>query len=145
MNAPILSGPFNGLKELALIGFSGYILHRDSLYGDRVHLQASQIINNRSSSNMSGSLALELWALPAPYTGGDFNGIALASDRIGTLQGQHSLHNWQYSQSVQLPTSGHWYLTLMLREWTGNGYFTRDFMNFPEPLLAYRDLTVRQA
>ena len=131
MNATVHSLTPKGLKDLALNGASNY-----RLVDDQVDFYASEIINNRSRDNTSGTLSLELWALPMPYQGGDFSGIPLAGREFGTLQGQHSLRNLTHSQRTQLPGEGEWYLVLMLREYTGNGYVTRDYMNYPETLKA---------
>nr|MBL8456557.1 helix-hairpin-helix domain-containing protein [Zoogloeaceae bacterium] len=85
--------------------------------------------------NLSGTLALELWALPAPYLGGAFAGAQIGAVVLGSLAGQAE---WQDVQ-VELPTfalaPGQWHLALMLREWTGNGYLTRDYSNFAIPVV----------
>jgi DNA uptake protein ComE-like DNA-binding protein len=80
---------------------------------------------------MSGSLALELWALRDTYNGGHFSGVPLAHADVGRLEGQHSLQWLAYR--LELATVGREYpaRTLMLREWTASGYVTRDYRNFP--------------
>jgi hypothetical protein len=61
--------------------------------------------------------------------------LALAGTSIGELFGQHRLSNCRYELNFQEPSSGTWYLTLMLREWTEMGYFTRDYVNFSLPYI----------
>lgn len=99
----------------------------------RVHVD--RIVNPRPVANLSGTLALELWALPAPYLGGAFAGVQIGAAVLGSLAGQSE---WQ-DVKVDLPTfalePGHWHLALMLREWTGNGYLTRDYSNFAMPVV----------
>jgi len=102
--------------------------------GNRVHLSVEHIENPRDAANRSGTLALELWALAAPYAGGAFQGTHLAGAVLAPLSGQAE----PISSSIELPLSspppGEWHFVLMLREWTAAGYVTRDFTNFATPV-----------
>jgi DNA uptake protein ComE-like DNA-binding protein len=118
----------SALPSLTLSGVNGYDIH-----GDRVVLSASEIANHRDSENISGSLSLELWALNRPYVDGYFEGVALAGTEIGRVSGQHVLVNGQYELPFTEPAPGQWHLTLMLREWEGNGFVTRDHIQFAQP------------
>lgn len=120
-------------SSLTLSGLNGYFIH-----GDRVILSASEIVNHRHADNISGSLSLELWALDRPYFGGDFDGVALAGVQIGRVQGQHLLVNGQYDLPFTAPGAGTWTLTLMLREWEGQGFVTRDHVQFAQPYVVER-------
>jgi DNA uptake protein ComE-like DNA-binding protein len=108
-------------------------------------ISADCIRNPRAANNMSGSLVLELWALPAAYQGGAFSGILIGSEFVGALAGQSQWNN----VSARLPPcelpAGNWHLVLMLREWVGNTYLTRDYRNFAltvdGPLPALKDAT----
>lgn len=97
---------------------------------DCTEISVDSIRNPRAADNMSGSLVLELWALPAPYQGGAFSGILIGSEFVGALAGQSQWNN----VSARLPAcelpDGNWHLVLMLREWVGNTYLTRDYRNF---------------
>ena len=104
------------------------------IYGDRVRLSAERIENPRDPANRSGTLALELWALETPYTGGDFNGVPLAGVAIGSLAGLTESTTTSYELPYSQPPAGNWYFVLMLREWTAAGYVTRDFANFDNPV-----------
>jgi hypothetical protein len=115
---------------LSLTGNCGY-----EIQNDRIIIDISEIANQRDSENISGTLSIELWALKAPYTGADFNGFAVAGTSIGELFGQHYLANCRYDLDFQEPPTGTWYLTLMLREWTGMGYESRDYINFSLPYI----------
>jgi hypothetical protein len=99
---------------------------------DEQHLviDIERIHNPRDPYNLSGSLSLELWALTEPYTGGDFRGHALAGITLGTLNGGASWQDCAYDTEITLPPPGTYTLALMLREWVGNGYVTRDHCNF---------------
>ena len=93
-------------------------------------ISVDSICNPRSMDNMSGSLVLELWALPAAYQGGAFNGILIGSEFVGALAGQSQWNNvGARLPAAELP-AGNWHLVLMLREWVGNTYLTRDYRNF---------------
>jgi DNA uptake protein ComE-like DNA-binding protein len=114
--------------ELSLTGNCGY-----SLEHGRVVVTIDEITNRRSAENLSGTLSIELWALNQPYSGGGFSGEALAGTRIGELAGQHLLANCRYDLLFDEAPAGTWHLVLMLREWDGVGYVTRDYVNFAIP------------
>ncbi|MDD5321941.1 MAG: helix-hairpin-helix domain-containing protein [Methylococcales bacterium] len=125
------------ISDLALVGDCGY-----EIQNDQVIINISEIANYRELENISGTLSIELWALDKPYTGDEFNGLALAGTPIGELFGQHSLNNCLYNLNFQEPSAGTWYLTLMLREWTETGYFTRDYVNFALPYIVSSSPTI---
>ena len=103
--------------------------------GDQVRLSVGQIENPRDPANRSGTLALELWALETPYTGGDFKGVPLGGVAIGSLAGQTESSITSFDLPYSQPPSGKWHFVLMLREWTAAGYVTRDFTNFDNPVI----------
>lgn len=84
-----------------------------------------QIENPRIATNLSGTLALELWSLSEPYTGASFNGVQQGSVIVGTLLGQTSWSNKVIHMQLATPIGDN--LVLMLREWMGSGYITRDY------------------
>lgn len=103
-----------------------------SFAGDLINFDLACIENPRSAENLSGTLALELWVLEAPYAGGGWAGVPVASLVLGTLSGQNSWLDWQVaSHAAPLPADGH--LVLMLREWTPAGYVTRDYRALSRP------------
>ena len=112
--------------------FAGEINYQ--LSGDTIHLNVAAIENPRDPANLSGTLSLELWALAEPYIIGNFQGTALGGVIIGHLAGQQTSHDLAYNLAIAKPSAGRWQLVLMLREWTGSGYTTRDFFNFALPL-----------
>lgn len=93
--------------------------------GDAADISIEQIENPRIATNLSGTLALELWSLSEPYTGASFNGVQLGSVLVGTLLGQTSWSNKVIHMQLTTPIGEN--LVLMLREWTGSGYITRDY------------------
>lgn len=109
-----------------LAGCSGYRLEN----GD-VEISVEAIENPREAGNVSGDMNVELWALEAPYAGGAFAGTNVAQINVGRLGGEQRLDNLTWRVAANLPTEGRWFMTLMLREWTANGYVTRDFAAYP--------------
>ena len=73
------------------------------------------------------------WALEHAFQGGSFFGHSLAGFRVGELQGAHVFRDVSYVCDFTEPPTGTWYLCMMLREWNGVAYETRDFINFDVP------------
>ena len=95
-----------------------------------IGLDLECIENPRDADNLSGTLALEVWSLEAPYGGGSWSGVPVASVVLGTLAGQAEWCNCHFdAHAGPAPATGH--LTLMLREWTPAGYLTRDYRILP--------------
>jgi competence ComEA-like helix-hairpin-helix protein len=112
--------------------------------GGRVKIEVERIENPREASNLSGTLALELWALCEPYQGGRFNGISLAGVAFDALSGQCEYRQRSHDLPFTTPPAGTWNLVLMLREWTAAGFGTRDFTNFNVPMtVAAPDVSAR--
>jgi DNA uptake protein ComE-like DNA-binding protein len=113
-------------------GIMGTVGYR--IAGNRVHLSVERIENPRAAGNVSGTLALELWALAAPYSGAAFNGAPLAGVAFGSLPGEAATTAASFELPFVPPPAGQWHFVLMLREWTSAGYVTRDFTNFRNPV-----------
>jgi DNA uptake protein ComE-like DNA-binding protein len=102
---------------------------------DRVQLEVERVENPRFESNLSGTLALELWALPFAYEGGAFQGFPLAGVAFDAIGGNRFVADASFDLTFVAPPAGSWQLVLMLREWTPVGFVTRDFRNFNVPFL----------
>ena len=111
-------------------GAAGYRIE-----GGRVVLSAECIENPRCADNLSGSLSLELWALPTRFNGGAFQGQPLAGVAFDALAGQYEYRNRSFNLPFVAPAAGKWNLVLMLREWTATGFVTRDYVNFDQPFV----------
>ena len=120
---------------LNIDGNVGYFIDND-----RVIINIDGIRSDRAEGNVSGTLSLELWALNTPYAGQDFEGQALAGTQIGEMLGQHYLAGCEYDLIFSAPGAGQWTLCLMLREWNGEQYETRDYRNFDVPFIVEADL-----
>jgi len=102
--------------------------------GEEMTIEIESISNPRAPGNLSGTLALELWALDAPYSGSCWSGTPVASLVIGCLDGQASLERNRFVVHAA-PWSPDRELALMLREWTSAGYVTRDYRLLEQPAL----------
>jgi DNA uptake protein ComE-like DNA-binding protein len=100
-----------------------------TLAGAAVELSIETIANPRAADNLSGTLALEVWALDAPYAGGAWAGSPVASLVLGVLSGDSEWAACRFTIPAALPVACA-ALTVMLREWTPAGYVTRDYRNF---------------
>lgn len=118
------------IHDLKLSGGCGY-----EILNDQVIIKVAEISNLRETNGISGTLSLELWALEQPYNGDGFQGVALAATNIGELLDQHFLADQNYTLTFKAPLNGTWYFTLMLREWDGYRYITRDYANFALPYI----------
>lgn len=104
-----------------------------AINGSRVLVNASRIANNRELGNLSGTLAVQLWALKQPYAGGKMDGILTASNAIGEIAGQYEVTNFQSDLLFTQPAAGTWFLCLALAEWNGSDYTVVDAVNFDLP------------
>lgn len=102
--------------------------------GERLELRVDGLENPRAADNLSGTLALELWALERPYAGGDFSGHCLGSAIVGRLAGHAAQTAVALETVYAAAPAGVWQPVLMLREWTADGYVTRDFVAFDAAL-----------
>lgn len=101
-----------------------------SVSDDHVRMEVEHVHNPRNADNVSGTLALELWAVSAPYVGGAVAGHQMAGAVLGTLSGQCSWNRTAVDVTFTEPPAGTWQVVLMLREWTAAGYVTRDYRTF---------------
>ncbi|WP_317932698.1 helix-hairpin-helix domain-containing protein [Halioxenophilus sp. WMMB6] len=128
MNNTLSYPDSNTGRELQLNGNSSY-----QLADQQVQIHVDEIANNRQLGNLSGTLALELWALPEPYRGTGFSGQALAAAQLNPVAGQYCLRDSSFQLDFQAPSPGSWWLCLMLREWEAGQFITRDYINFANP------------
>lgn len=106
-----------------------------TLGDSQVHITVDGIDNPRAADNLSGSLVVELWALPAPFgERGNTDGVQLAGVFLGSLAGQHGWQHLAFELPLAARPAGTWHVALLLREWTAAGYVTRDFTDFPLPV-----------
>lgn len=95
--------------------------------GDTLSVHVAGVCNPRASDNQSGTLALELWALPTDYRGGAFAGLLLARQELAPLAGQATQGEVHLELAADTLPAAPQHLVLMLREWSAVGYLTRDY------------------
>jgi DNA uptake protein ComE-like DNA-binding protein len=111
-----------------MLGSASYQIGDD----DSINLRA-QVFNPRSEHNLSGSLALQLWAQREPFSGAEPHGTLLASGELGQLAGQANFESIEQSAALSRPAPDESRVVLLLCEWTAEGYLVRDYCNFAEP------------
>lgn len=125
------SANYPARERFAVPHFDGSVGYR--IEGDRVCISVDAVRNPRAQDNLTGSLVLELWALAAPYQGGEVTGVRVAGQELPRVAGQSALDDVTYTLAFTAPPAGRYTLALMLREWTAVGYDTRDYCNFAHP------------
>jgi DNA uptake protein ComE-like DNA-binding protein len=123
-------------ERFAVPHFEGAVGYR--IEDDMLVVSVERVRNPRSDDNLTGTLALELWALTAPYTGDaiEATGVRLAETQLERIAGQNAQDQVEYAMPFTEPPADRSQLVLMLREWTALGYETRDFCNFAAPYRA---------
>jgi hypothetical protein len=100
----------------------------ESAYG-RVLISADYITNARAKR--SGHLRMRLWALNSEYTGAVLDGYPLATKALGRLKSGFAFQDYSRTARFRVPPEGSYFITLVLEERVGNGWFVRDWVNFP--------------
>jgi hypothetical protein len=93
-------------------------------------LDLDHVENPRDSDNRSGTLSVEVWALDAAYAGGLFEGQPVAGAILGGLAGGQSWTPGALHLHAARPANSRAHLVVMLREWNGVAYVTRDHVSF---------------
>lgn len=96
-------------------------------------LDLDTVVNPRAADNLSGTLSVEVWALATPYTGGAFEGTPVAGAILGSLAGNDGWHPEAFHLRATRPGADARHLVVMLREWNGVAYVTRDHVSFAIP------------
>lgn len=104
-----------------------------------VNLQVARVQNDRPIGNTSGTLRLDLWAMPSPYDGGLPTGSKLMARYVlpDQLPATLGYANLNVTTAYTSPPSGTYYVALVLAEFTGSstGSFTiRDYRQFDTQL-----------
>lgn len=118
------TAPFDHLERFYTPKINGDV--HLNCFDDSVNIQIDEISNPRDMNNLSGTLNLELWALPEKYSGGAWSGQQLAIASLGVLSGGEQIKPSPINVQVSQLTAGS-HVTLMLREWTSQGFVTRDY------------------
>lgn len=93
-------------------------------------LDLDHVENPREPGNQSGTLSVEVWALDHAYKGGLFEGQPIAGAILGCLAAGDSWQPGALHLHATRPANDRAHLVVMLREWNGVAYVTRDHVNF---------------
>ena len=127
----------------APIPASPAIYMRDSvsyrITGSTLNFQVGRVQNDRAGYT-TGSLRLDLWAMPSPFDNGLPTGSRLLGryNFTGFLQSGFGFPNVNVNTTYSAPPNGTYYVALVLAEFTGSStgsYTIRDFRQFDSPLL----------
>ncbi len=125
-----------GAVVAAVLNFNGSISYQTA--GSTLTLRAAGVQNVGNAS--SGTLRLELWAMPQHFT----NGLPSGSKNLGTyafssvLPAGSSFSNVSGNTTYTAPPNGTYYVVMLLTEFTGgsgSGYTIRDSIEFTNPLV----------
>lgn len=108
--------------NVEIVGTYSYQLSTSSA---SVQLSVAEILNP-SSTYHTGTLRLELWLTTSPYSGGSINGFRVAAIQLtgssnGTLGPDQYFSNvYATGPLVNFPSSGTYYVTFIIEEFTQN-------------------------
>ena len=127
----------SGTSHASNVQFVGHVGY--SYVGNTAVLTADKV-QNFDVGGFSGTLQMELWAFASPYTGAATVGYKVAQYSLGQLSGGVFLAGISSGTIAFVPPpNGTWYFSMGLTEYIGtgvnNGYATRDYVNFPTPVV----------
>jgi hypothetical protein len=95
-----------------------------------------------SSDWKSGSIKIMLYLTQTKYSDGSINGYVLAEYQFDQLEDEHYYYDIDKTLDFKdEPSSGSFFITLILAEYTDNGYVIRDFRNSDEIISFYESTT----
>lgn len=131
----IVAIPENTVVENLGIKLSGNWSYSMDFSEQTTHITGAKIINNESST--SGTVKISLYLTDTKYAGGSINGYALANYKFDQLEGGYYYHDVDKQLNFDAsPPSGNYYVTLLLLEYTNDGFIIRDYLSFDD-LLAF--------
>jgi Repeat of unknown function (DUF5648) len=115
-------------------------LHVNYTYAGQTALLTAATIHNYSAIFTSSNLRIELWALAAPYGGGDTIGYKTAEYPLAPLAPATEYTNVDSGTiAFRPPPVGTWYFAMFLTEYYGaqvnDGYLIDDWANFVTPVV----------
>jgi hypothetical protein len=98
-----------------------------------VHLTGYRVSNNETSG-ISGTLKLRIRLTSTEYNGGTIGGTIMAEYTLGQLKGGYYYNNIDQNLKFNAPSTGNYYVTLTLLEYTDDGYIIMDYIKFDNKL-----------
>lgn len=132
-----------GAQSTQLVTFTGGASYQISTHFAEIRVDG---ILNPDQVHSTQSLRLELWAMVAPFPGGNEAPVhwKMAQYTLGQLPPGGSVTNIDTGVIAgSFPASGTWYVALLLTQYDGSdindGYEYFDWIDFPNPLLSGQD------
>jgi hypothetical protein len=121
-------------SDVEFVGTVGYT------YAGSLAVLTANEVANFTTSGISGTLRLELWAFPTAYTGAAQTGYKLAEYSLGQLLAGFMLSNISSGPvAFASPPNGTWIFTIFVSEYAAgpldDGYVPRDYRNFSTPVV----------
>lgn len=124
---------FAQVARATSISLSGTYSYQYS--GQYVVMTADRVTNNEFGGR-SGTLRMELWAFPSPYTGASQTGYQLATYTLGELYGGEYFYDISSGWvPVYYPPSGTWYISLIITEYNYGSWPSVDHGTFSGTLV----------
>jgi len=98
------------------------------IQGGTITFGAAAVTNDRTGGT-SGTLKLKVWATSTPYRGGAIRGHLLATQTLGELMGNYQYTSLSYTQALDAPPAGVYYITMTVTEYDGQDYIM-DYVTF---------------
>ena len=131
LNGNLISDPNEQIAQVEEgIKLSGNWSYNIDYSQQTVSIKGDKIIN-KSTGGKSGTIKISLYLTSSQYTGGSITGYALTSYKFDQLS-----VGYQYNDINKLlnydvnPPSDSYYVTLLLLEYTDNGFVIKDYLNF---------------
>lgn len=122
-------------KGVKLLGSWGYQIDYSQ---QNVRITGAKI-ENSATEGKSGTVKLSLYLTTTKYTGGSITGYALIDYQLDQIEAGYYYHDINRVINFNVnPPSGNYYVTLLLMEYTDNGFVIKDYLCFDD-LLAFDD------
>lgn len=94
------------------------------------HITGAKIDNN-ATEGKSGTIKISLYLTDTKYNGGSITGFAIANCSFEPLSAGYVYNDIDKTLNFDVyPPSKNYYITLLLLEYTDNGYVIKDYLNF---------------
>jgi len=125
--SPVTVGSGGATNQSSALAFIGASSFQTNPSAGTVTITVPEIIDNSAAGSTSGTVKVQLWYFPSPYTGAAQTGynVAEVTNYNGTLSGGGGNYGAQtVTVSYTAPPGGTYYAALLLEEFTGSGYVT---------------------
>lgn len=108
------------LGPLPLFTMVGPWKWQTDIQAGTINMSVGKISHNRTAN--TGTIKLSAWATSSPYRGGSLQGYQLGFVTKEALKKGYSYPSIQTTTKYTAPPSGHYYVSIILSEYSGDGY-----------------------